>query len=88
MTTLSKRAAKALEVLKAGGCSVAKPEYRGTYYTLWMDPSAEPLDGFGRRGYAKAARRELIDAGFRFDEEMDGRNYIAGRLVETTEVAS
>lgn len=84
MKPLSKRATRTLEILRAGGCFVADPEYSGTYYTLHNEPRGEWVDGFGRRGFAKAARRELIAAGYRFDEELDGRNFIIGRLIEAT----
>lgn len=85
MKPLSKRAAQALEILKAGGCFVADPEYSGTDYTLCTTPDGEPVDGFGRRGRARAARFELLEAGYAFDEVMDGRNFIIGRIIETTE---
>jgi hypothetical protein len=79
MKPLSKRATAALAVLRAGGHFESDPTYGGTFVTL-RDDTGATVDGFGRRGYAKAALRELVTAGYEIDEEMDGRNIIVGRL--------
>jgi hypothetical protein len=78
---LSKHANAALEVLRAGGYFVSDAEYRNTLVDL-KTVDHVTVEGFGHRGRAKAARRELKAAGFMIDENMDGRNFIIGRLIE------
>jgi hypothetical protein len=50
--------------------------------TYLRDDTGITVVGFGHRGYAKAALRELTAAGYEIDEEMDGRNIIIGRLIK------
>lgn len=86
MKPLSKNALRALDILKAGGFSLTNPTY-GSRVTLHL-ADEETVDGFGRGGRAKAVRFELLEAGYTIDEEMDGRNLIVGRIIDTTEVTS
>ena len=80
MNPLSKRATTALELPKAGGFFVSDPTYHGHYVTL-RSADRSDVEGFGHRGYAKAARRELAGAGFEFDADMDDYNRIIRRLI-------
>jgi hypothetical protein len=82
MKPLSKRAAKALDILRAGGLFASDPTYGGTYVSLYSVDGSQ-VDGFGRRGFANTALRELHAAGFEFIEYMDGNNIIRRLAVQT-----
>lgn len=80
MKPLSKRATTALEVLKAGGFFAKQQGYSGSFVKLYSADRSE-VEGFGHRGHAKSALRELAGAGFEFDDDLDDYNRIISRLI-------
>lgn len=85
MKPLSKHAAKALETLKAGGFFTYEPMSAGKPQFL-HSADGIAVDGFGRKGFAKSALRELHNAGFEFFEDMGVRRTITRRLAVQAEL--